>query len=62
MSSSVVDWKGLIYTDVWKTFIPVLFSKLVYSIERRELLANEVCEEESVLFTIFTNCVSSSLC
>lgn len=62
MSSSVVDWKGLIYTDVWKNFIPVLFPKLVYSVERRELLANEVCEEETILFIILSNCVSSSLC
>lgn len=57
-----MDWEGL-DTDIWKNFIAVVFSKLVYSVEgENNLFANEICEEEAVLSTILTNCVSSSLC
>lgn len=29
----MMDWEGL-DTEVWKNFIPVVFSKRVYSVER----------------------------
>jgi len=32
----MVDGEGL-DADIWKNFIPVVFSKLVYSVGRREL-------------------------